>query len=476
MTQNDDVEATIFYGETHVFCGIGATFAFVEVAGGDGVWRAFPIDAEGPCAEDGFAIAGHPGREIGENLSFVGVDGSVSLERDVEAEIAVLADDVCEQFDDDFGGFVLVLIEGVDVVVPVADAGVGLPGQGEDVVGTASFEIQGCRAAMLRYELLAEDDGFELTAPLDALVVKVRGYVEPRLSQRQLGVVEVEHVGIVLIDQVFAAEKPGIGELRVVAGRVLIPRTIVAIVPILHCLDGGKSIGHDKAGAYVKFLGVQAVPAGPLAGSAFGEAVIADALQRAFGIVSEGGLKPVPCMTGVIADAETKAAPLAEGGPGADDIFFRADPVGVPCMVPGVVVIEVVVVIGEGHEVFGTRRLVQVQQRVGIPALCLPQDVDVFESDFRGMTVGLDVIVVGGVALDVHAAGIPVALLRHALRGPVGPDAELGVAEPVRRPVLRLQGLPTRLKRPGRQTAFRAGRKTPAGIGWCFRDEAHQLA
>ncbi len=47
------------------------------------------------------------------------------------------------------------------------------------------------------------------------------------------------------------------------------------------------------------------------------------------------------------------------------------------------------------------------------------------------MAVGAEVVLVLGVALEVHLAGVPVALLGDALRGPVGPDAELCVAEPV---------------------------------------------
>ena len=43
----------------------------------------------------------------------------------------------------------------------------------------------------------------------------------------------------------------------------------------------------------------------------------------------------------------------------------------------------------------------------------------------------LQVILVVLVARLVHAAGVPVAVHRHGLRPPVGPDAELGVAEPL---------------------------------------------
>ena len=53
------------------------------------------------------------------------------------------------------------------------------------------------------------------------------------------------------------------------------------------------------------------------------------------------------------------------------------------------------------------------------------------------------------VALDVHVLGVPVALHRHGLRSPVGPDAELGVAEPVGALVL-LERVQLALERPVR--------------------------
>ena len=55
---------------------------------------------------------------------------------------------------------------------------------------------------------------------------------------------------------------------------------------------------------------------------------------------------------------------------------------------------------------------------------------EVFVADLGGVAVGFDVVVVLAGALDVHVAGVPVAVLDAGLRAPVGPDAELGVVEP----------------------------------------------
>src|ERR1017187_9169877 len=55
-------------------------------------------------------------------------------QREVEKQVAVLAHDVCEQIDDLLGGLVLLAA----LVVPLADAGIGLPGvRGDSVCNTA---------------------------------------------------------------------------------------------------------------------------------------------------------------------------------------------------------------------------------------------------------------------------------------------------------------------------------------------------
>ncbi len=67
---------------------------------------------------------------------------------------------------------------------------------------------------------------------------------------------------------------------------------------------------------------------------------------------------------------------------------------------------------------------------VGVPAGGFELGDEVFVTDFGGVAVVLDVVVVLVGALDVHEAGVPVAVFDGGLRSPVGPDAELGVGEP----------------------------------------------
>ena len=95
-----------------------------------------------------------------------------------------------------------------------------------------------------------------------------------------------------------------------------------------------------------------------------------------------------------------------------------------------------------GDEVLGAGFHVQIEQRVGVPVLGLPAVLDFHEADLGRMAVVLDVVVVLPVALDVHAARVPVAHLRHALRTPMRPDTELRIAEPIGRAVAVDQRIP----------------------------------
>ena len=45
-------------------------------------------------------------------------------------------------------------------------------------------------------------------------------------------------------------------------------------------------------------------------------------------------------------------------------------------------------------------------------------------------------VVVDGIALEIHSPGVPVAVLRYTLCRPVGPNTELGVAKPFRTAVV----------------------------------------
>ena len=159
-------------------------------------------------------MLGNPGGDGLEEGALVGVDGAVALDRDVEHEVAVLADDVDERVDDGDGRLVAVVGEEGEFVVPVADAGVGLPGVGLDAVGLAALDVEGEGADVLGFDVLGGEDDIDLAFVADAGVVVVGGDVEAVLAEGKLGVVEVEEVRLVGVDQVLAAEEPVVGEVR----------------------------------------------------------------------------------------------------------------------------------------------------------------------------------------------------------------------------------------------------------------------
>ncbi len=139
----EGVEGFAFSGEADVLVGEVGLLAFVGVelfAGGfddDFGGGAFAVDLPGARVVDGFAVDSGPLGDGFEDAALFGVGEAGGGVGDVEEEVAVLADDVYEEIDDFFGGFV----GGAELVVPLADAGVGLPGAGIDLVEDAALVV-----------------------------------------------------------------------------------------------------------------------------------------------------------------------------------------------------------------------------------------------------------------------------------------------------------------------------------------------
>src|SRR5665213_3264073 len=77
--------------------------------------------------------------------------------------------------------------------------------------------------------------------------------------------------------------------------------------------------------------------------------------------------------------------------------------------------------------------------------LRLPFVNDILETIGGRMTVFLQVRNIVRAALNIHFARIPIAVFRLALRPPMRPDAELRVAKPFRRLIIR-ERIPVRLE------------------------------
>src|SRR5208283_1189225 len=109
--------------------------------------------------------------------------------------------------------------------------------------------------------------------------------------------------------------------------------------------------------------------------------------------------------------------------------------------------------VGHREEILGPSPFIQRYQFLRIPILSLPSMDNVFEPEPRRVSIVLNVKFVLVAAFLIHGAGVPVAILRLALRPPMCPNPKLGVPKPVRRLVL-LQRIPRRLKWAGRYSGL----------------------
>jgi hypothetical protein len=89
--------------------------------------------------------------------------------------------------------------------VPVADAGIGLPGIRPDFVHTAALQIQRARALLAIPPVLTGVDRFHAAAvAFGADVVVMRQEAEPVSVERDAAI-GVEKIRLMLVDQIFDA-------------------------------------------------------------------------------------------------------------------------------------------------------------------------------------------------------------------------------------------------------------------------------
>ena len=317
--------------------------------------------------------------------------------------------------------------------MPIADASISLPNVRPNACGGAALNVFDESANMVgRYMLSVHHDIGAAAVACGAVIVIVRHDVESGLTERQLIGIEIDEVRPIFVYEVFAPQEPvlneGGGGHRIGLGE--------ARICDLPCPDRGSAddtVGHHHRRTCIKVLRIETLP--PLANSVgLGERgrVVANACQRPFAVVAIGGLEPAWRPGGVVADAETQALRARHRGPQAGNVLLGADVHRIPSVVAGIVSVKIVVVVGQADKVFRSCALVERHQPFRLPALRAPQIVDLHEAEARWVTICLDVVVVGRIALQIHPAGIPVALLGHALRRPMRPDSELGVAKPIR--------------------------------------------
>ena len=254
---------------------------------------------------------------------------------------------------------------------------------------------------------------------------------------------------MVLIDQFLGAQEPLLAVPVILRRNVLVPVAVILLVPGLGLLCVCELLGHRDANPAVEVLGIEPVPPLALAIGLGQEAIVGNILERPLDVVPVRHLQPMPCMGRVIAHAEPKAVLAGDLGPNPDDVLVGAHIHGVPRLIGGVIAVEIVVMVRQGHEVVRPRPNIEIHQLLRVPVLRGPGMIDVLEAHLGGMAVVAHLPGIVGRPLHVQPPGIPVALLGHALRRPVRPDTELRVAEPLRALVALLERFPGRLERTG---------------------------
>lgn len=135
---------------------------------------------------------------------------------------------------------------------------------------------------------------------------------------------------------------------------------------------------------------------------------------------------------------------LTRLGPLAHDIPFRTHVHGVPRLVLAVPKVHIIMMVTQCHEITGTHALVKTYQRIRLPLFGLPFINHVLKPEILRITIFFHVHVILPMTRIVHVTRIPIARLRFALRPPMRPNAEFGIAKPIRT-LIRCQRFPRRL-------------------------------
>src|ERR1035437_6032679 len=394
---DEGVQRTVLCGEADVIGREVFAVAFIE--GGVSSRRRGCVagDLPGTRAVNAFAVHRHPPGDLFHGLELLVIRLTTVGQRNVEHQVAVAADNIAQQVHHVLAGLVLLTF----LVVPAADAGIGLPGIGLYVAGHAALDVEGAGSLLAVLFVLAGVD-----AGRHAVVVVGDQFVAP-LAERNAAIV-IEQVGLVLVDQVLYAQEveplPGIGGF---AAHSLWRNGLVL---------GGRMVG----------MGVGRIGA-----------MVGDARERAGLIGAMTHREPVVAVGEMFADGELQPVFSGSGGKQADDVLLRSGGHGIPArLVLGVPQVEVIVVHSHGHEVFGAGLFIKLDQVIGVELAAVPGQADVLEADLGGVAVGLDVILVLRAVLHVHVTRVPIAEFGGGLRSPMGPHAEFVIAEPLGNAVL----------------------------------------
>ena len=256
--------------------------------------------------------------------------------------------------------------------MPAADAGAGLPGEVLTAVGDAALHVPEHGLLVGVVEDLAGDDHLRLTAVLlCAVVVEVFKDVEAILVvcvgrgtvEREHGVVEINHVGVVLVD----ALQDAVLELLHVRHRGR--ADAVAPAPLAVDCAPVAPVGAVGVVLGVELLRVEAVP--PIFVGFIGiffEAVLFSHVN----VVGIAHLEEGPGVSAVHRNTHAQTVTAAGLCPVAHDVAQGADLRRVPLLIGAVPAVEVVVVLAHSHEVLGSGVGVELYQGFGVELVGFP--------------------------------------------------------------------------------------------------------
>jgi hypothetical protein len=167
------------------------------------------------------------------------------------------------------------------------------------------------------------------------------------------------------------------------------------------------------------------------------------------GVGSVGALPPPPRVLVVEGHAEAHALSARRRFPFAQDVALGAELHGIPRLIAGIPVVELIVMHALDDQEARTGVAIGLDQRSGIERRGVPRAQQFLVADHRGMAEIPDVVRVGSLAFDVELSRVPVAALSRRLRSEVNPDSELRFAQPSRigGRILSLDGIPGGLER-----------------------------
>ena len=317
------------------------------------------------------------------------------------------------------------------IVEPVADAGVRLPGLRQNVGQLALLDVEHADAVDLRPAILLVVYGAVFAVLCNGRIVEmghgfqaegivsIAGVAHAQLGKRQAAV-GVEQIRLIFVDEFLHDGQPVFAELLVL-GVPLVQIQGSFVVDVLRSVVMIE-IAVGRIVAVIRHTGIGTVA-----------------------VVVLVHIPPGERRAEVLREAEGQAMLVRRLLPQAADILVRAHLNGIEAVQRGIIVEEMVVMHGLADKIARTGLYIEIHEGFRIKLFGLPQCAEILVAKLGRVAVMTQMIEVLRRALDVHVAGIPVAVHGNRLRAPVGPDAEFSVAEPVRALVLT-QGIKACLK------------------------------